>query len=114
MSPDAGVLTAIGHSPLALGALARVTYRVARLNDETVVPSRSLYFQCGAGYKHARRCRWRFRRALEAIKEPWDGIDAEPREKERLFRPYSPSVLSSMERADAKGSDPIQALAHKR
>ena len=87
VSPDAGVLTAFRRSPLALGAYARLTYRVARLSHETVVPSRPLYVQFGADYKHARRCRWRFRRALEAIKALWNGIDAEPREKERLFRP---------------------------
>ena len=114
MSLDAGVLTAFERSPSALGAYALLTCRAARLNHETVVPSRSLYVQFGADYKHVRRCRWRFQRALEAIKELWNGIDTERREKARLFRPYSPSVLSWMVRADAKGSGPIQAIAHKR
>ena len=86
MSPDAGVLTAFGRSPLAQGAYVRLTYRVARLNHETVVTSRSFYVQFGTDYKHPRRCCWRFRRTLEAIKELLNGIDAEPREKERLLQ----------------------------
>ena len=103
------MLTALGRSPQPLGAYARLTNRVARLNHETVVPSRSLYVQFGADYKHARRCPWQFQRALEAIKELWSGIDAE-----LLFRPCAPSMVSWMERAAAKGSDPLQVLAHKR
>ena len=54
------MLTALGCSPLALGAYAWLTYRVARLSHETVVPSRSLDVQFGADYKHPRQFRRRF------------------------------------------------------
>ena len=67
----AGLLTGLGRSPLALHAYACLTYRVARLRCETVVPWRSLEVQFGAEYKHPWQLRWRFRRALEAIKELW-------------------------------------------
>ncbi len=104
---DAGVLTALGRSPLALDAYAWLTYRVARLDRETVVPWRSLEVQFGAEYKQPRQFRWKFRRSLEAIKELWKGIAAEPREKGLLIRPCAPSVLSWLERSAAKGAAPL-------
>ena len=108
---DAGVLPGLGRSPLALDAYAWLTYRVARLRRETVVPWRSLEVQFGAEYKHPRQLSWKFRRALEAIKELWIGIDAEPREKGLLLRPCAPSVLSWPERSAAKGSASFGACA---
>ena len=91
---DAGILDGLGRSPLALDAYAWLTYRVARLKRETVVPWRSLEIQFGAEYKHPRR--------LEAIKGLWNGIEAEPREKGLLLRPCAPSVLSWLERSSAR------------
>ena len=76
---DAGVLTALGCSPLALDAYAGLTYRVARLDREMVV-GKSLEVELGAEYKHPRQFRSKFRHAREAIKELWNGIDPEPRE----------------------------------
>ena len=111
---DASILTGLGRSPLALDAYAWLTSRVARLDRETVVPWRSLEVQFGAEYKHPRQFRWKFRRALEGIKELWIGIDAEPREKGLLIRPCAPSVLSWLERSAARGSTPLEAHAHKR
>ena len=99
---DAGILDGLGRSPLALDAYAWLTYRVARLKRETVVPWRSLEIQFGAEYKHPRQFRWKFRRSLEAIKGLWNGIEAEPREKGLLLRPCAPSVLSWLERSNAR------------
>ena len=62
--------------------------------EPRVGPSRSLDVQFGSDDKHHRGCPWQFRRALEASKQLWTGIDAEPREKELLFRPCAPSMLN--------------------
>ena len=99
---DAGILDGLGRSPLALDAYAWLTYRVARLERETVVPWRSLEIQFGAEYKHPRQFRWKFCRSLEAIKGLWSGIEAESREKGLLLRPCAPSVLSWLERSSAR------------
>ena len=103
---DAGILNGLGRSPLALDAYAWLTYRVARLARETVVPWRSLEIQFGADYTHPRQFRWKFRRVLEAIKKLWPGIEAEPRDKGLLIRPCAPSVLSWLERTAVKSAAP--------
>lgn len=99
---DAGILDGLGRSPLALDAYAWLTYRVARLERETVIPWRSLEIQFGAEYKHPRQFRWKFCRSLEAIKGLWNGIETEPREKGLLLRPCAPSVLSWLEQSNAR------------
>ncbi len=99
---DAAILAGLRRSPLALDAYAWLTYRVARLQRDTVVPWRSLEIQFGAEYKQPRNFRLKFRRVLKAIKQLWPGIEAEPQEKGLLIRPCAPSVLSWLERAGAK------------
>ena len=59
--------TGLRRSPLALEAYAWLTYRVSRLERETVVPWRSLEIQFGAEYKHPRPFRWRFQLDADGI-----------------------------------------------
>ncbi len=99
---DTAILDGLRRSPLALDAYVWLTYRVARLNRETVIPWRSLEIQFGAEYTRPRNFRLKFRRSLEAIKELWNGIEAEPQEKGLLIRPCAPSVLSWLERCAPK------------
>ena len=100
---DATIVHELRRSALALDTYAWLTYRVAHLKDETLIPWLSLEAQFGAEYKHPRHFRWRFRRGLTAIKKLWPAIEAEPRERGVLLRPCAPSVLSWLERAAAKG-----------
>ena len=100
---DPGILDGLRRSPLSLDAYAWLTYRVATLDRDTVVPWRSLERQFGADYAHPRNFRLKFRKSLAAIQELWIGVDAEALEKGLLIRPCAPSVLSWLERAQAKG-----------
>ena len=108
---DAAIVHGLRRSALSLDTYAWLTYRIARLKDETLIPWRSLEKQFGADYKHPRQFRWKFRRALEAIKQLWPGIEAEPRDKGLLLRPGAPSVLSWLERAAAKARTSLGASA---
>ena len=100
---DPSILDGLRRSPLSLDAYAWLTHRVATLERDTVIPWRSLERQFGADYRQPRDFRLRFRRSLAAIQELWIGVDAEPLEKGLLIRPCAPSVLSWLERAQAKG-----------
>ena len=108
---DAAIVHQLRRSALALDTYAWLTYRVARLTDETLIPWRSLEAQFGAGYTHPRNFRVKFRRSLRAIKDLWPGIEAEPQEMGLRIRPCPPSVLSWLERTAAKARTSISASA---
>ena len=100
---DPTIIDGLRRSPLSLDAYAWLTYRVATLERETVIPWRSLEIQFGADYSHPRNFRLKFRKSLKAIQELWIGVETEPLEKGLLVRPCAPSVMSWLERAQAKG-----------
>ena len=103
---DAAIVDGLRRSPLALDAYVWLTYRVARLERETVIPWRSLEVQFGADYKDPKNFRLKFRRTLDAIKRLWRGIEAEPQQKGLRLRPCAPSVLSWLERVASKSAGP--------
>ena len=95
---DAQIVQRLRRSPLALDVYAWLTWRVSRLERDTVIPWLSLERQLGCDYRQPRQFRWKFRKALASIKAQWDGIDAEPQARGLLLRPCAPSVLSWLER----------------
>ena len=99
---DPGIVDGLRRSALSLDAYAWLTHRVATLDRDTVIPWRPLERQFGSDYRHPRQFRWKFRKSLAMIQELWSGVDCEPMEKGLLIRPCAPSVLSWLERAQAK------------
>ena len=108
---DAAIIHGLRRSALSLDTYAWLTYRIARLKEETLIPWRSLEKQFGAEYTHPRDFRVRFRRSLGAVKELWNGVDAEPRDRGLYLRPGAPSVLNWLERTAAKGRTSLGASA---
>ena len=104
---DAAVVDGLRRSPLSLDTYAWLTYRVARLKEDTTIPWRSLERQFGAQYRLSRQFRWKFRRSIDEGKRLWDGADVEPRERGLLIRPCAPSVLSWLERSASIGRTPL-------
>ncbi len=82
---DAAVVDGLRRSPLSLDTYAWLTYRVARLKEDTTIPWRSLERQFGAQYRLSRQFRWKFRRSIDEGKRLWDGADVEPRERGLLI-----------------------------
>ncbi len=98
---DGAIVHGLRRSPLALDTYMWLTYRVATVQEETLIPWRPLERQFGASYKHARDFRAKFRRSVAAVQKLWPGVEAEPRERGLLLRPCAPSVLSWLERVNA-------------
>lgn len=95
---DAQIVQELRRSPLALDAYAWLTWRVQRLQKDSVIPWLSLERQLGCDYSTPRRFRYAFRRRLRQITSLWPGVEAEPQQRGLLLRPCAPSVLSWLER----------------
>ena len=71
---DRAVVRNLRRSSLALDMYAWLTYRSATLKKETLVPWAKLAGQIGADCRHQRQFRWRFKRALDAIRGEWPNL----------------------------------------
>ena len=98
---DGEIVNGLRQSPLALDTYMWLTYRVATVQEETLIPWRPLERQFGASYKHPRQFRAKFRRSIASVQELWPGVEAEASERGLLLRPCAPSVLSWLERVNA-------------
>ena len=100
---DPVVLRPLRRSPLSIDIYGWLTYRMATLERPAAIPWASLERQFGSEYRHPRQFRWRFRRCLDRVRECWPGGPGiEVQEKRVVLTPRPPSVLSRMERSNAK------------